>query len=79
MTKKEPERRIKFGKGIVATIWKNDTEKGVWYSVAVEQRYKQGDTWKTASAYFSDDALLVAQAFETAYRWVLTSKNKQAS
>jgi hypothetical protein len=48
---------VPTGKGalINASLWENEVEQGdqryTTYSVSIEKRYRDGDTWKTAKSF----------------------------
>jgi len=53
---------------ITASIWRNSTEKGDYFSTTFERRYQDRDgNWKSTTAYAVDDLLALAKAAELAY------------
>lgn len=48
----KPAATIRDG-AMKATIWKNEGEKGDFYSVDLTRSYKQGDEWKETTKGFS--------------------------
>jgi len=53
---------------ISANIWRNETEKGVRYSVTFEKSYKDSSgKWQSTSSFSESDLLLVAKAASLAH------------
>lgn len=71
-----PAHKIRFG-NLQATIWRNVSDKGVWYSVTPSRSYKQGDeTWKETDSLGQDDLLPMAELHRQAFVWI--AKQQQA-
>jgi hypothetical protein len=59
---KPPVRTLRAGALIYAKIWQRTTEKGTYYSVNFERRYKDAhDEWRTTHSFGKDDLLQVAK------------------
>jgi hypothetical protein len=53
---------------VSAAIWRNETEKGVRYSVTFEKSYKDGSgKWQSTSSFSESDLLLLAKAANKAH------------
>jgi len=53
---------------VTANIWRNETEKGVFYSVTFERSYKDdGGKWQSSSSFSESDLLLLAKAADQAH------------
>lgn len=53
---------------VSAAIWRNQNQKGVFYSVTFERSYKDdAGNWQTSSAFNTSDLLLVAKAADLAH------------
>lgn len=50
-----------------ATIWKNTTEKGHFYSVDITRTYKVGDDFKDSHSFSGSEPLQVARLADLAY------------
>lgn len=50
-----------------ATIWKNPTEKGWFYSVEISRTYKQGEVFKDSHSFSGTEPLQVARLAQVAY------------
>ncbi|WP_425399894.1 hypothetical protein [Aeoliella sp.] len=64
------------------TIWKNQSDKGSWYSVTPSRAYKQDDGWKETSSIGFDDLLTLAKLLDLAHSWIanqLASDSSDAS
>ena len=63
---------------MTATIWDNETEKGVFYNTTFERRYRdeQGN-WHTAEGYGADDLLALAKAADLAHTEILKARSSE--
>lgn len=62
----KPADTIRDG-AIKATIWKNTSDNGDFYSVDLSRGYKQGDDWKETTSLTGTDVLRGARLLERAY------------
>ena len=69
MGQTKPAHEIKLGK-IRATIWANDSEDGIWFSVSVARSYKVDSNWKESTSFSRDDLPIAVKALELAYSWI---------
>ena len=74
-TKKPPVHKVRVG-SVHASIWENTSEKGTFYSVTFERRYKDGDEWKTSGGYNFSDLLDLAKAADLAHTAIIDEMNK---
>ena len=74
-TKSEPVHNIRAG-AVELAIWKNDGERGPWYSVSATRSYKQGEEWKQSDSFGQDDLLVLAKLFDMAYSWIWTQQQQ---
>ena len=74
----KPAHKIRSG-AIEIAIWRNESEKGPWYSVTMSRSYKQGEDWKQADSYGTDDLLLLAKLLDQAHSWIISQPVKQAA
>ena len=57
---------------INASIWKNTTEKGTFYNVTFENRYRDGEgNWKSGHSYAAGDLLALAKAADLAHSKII--------
>jgi len=66
-----------------ATIWKNKTEKGIFYSVNLTRSYKGEDgNWNETDSFSGSELLRIARLADIAYSEILmhraNDKNEQA-
>ena len=73
---RKPAHKLRDG-AIEVAIWRNESEKGPWYSVNHRQSYKQGDEWKESDSYGQDDLLTLAKLLDLAHSWILTQQQQQ--
>jgi hypothetical protein len=74
--KTKPVHKIRDG-AIDISIWKNEGDKGVWYSVTARRSYKKDDQWKDADSYGQDDLLVLAKLLDLAHTWILSQQQQQ--
>ncbi len=66
-----PVMKIRVGL-VFASIWANTTEKGTFYNVTFETRYKDGDgNWQSGKSYSDRDLLALVKAADLASTWIL--------
>jgi len=66
-----PAHKLRIGV-LQATIWRNTSEKGTWYSVQPSRSYKQGDeTWNETDSLGFDDLLAMAKLLDEAHSWIV--------
>lgn len=71
-----PAHKLRIGV-LQATVWRNTSDKGTWYSVSPSRSYKQGDeTWKETDSLGTDDLLAMAKLLDQAHTWI--TKQTQA-
>ena len=77
--KQRPAGEIRYGR-LRATIWKQESDKGPWYSVVLTRSYQdpQGD-WHAASSFGRDDLLLLAKLCDQAHSWIHQQMAREAS
>ena len=69
MSKKKPAHEIRIG-AVKATIWENQTDRGVRHNVTVSRLYKSDEEWKQTDSFGRDDLLLVAKVVDQAHSWI---------
>lgn len=62
----QPRATLRDG-ALKATIWKNPTEKGHFYSVDFSRTYMQGETYKDSHSYSGSEPLQLARLAQKAY------------
>jgi hypothetical protein len=71
-----PAHKIRSG-ALEVTIWKNDGDKGAWYSVTPRRSYKQGEKWKETDSFGFDDLLVLAKLLDLAHTWILERQQSE--
>ena len=72
----QPAHKVRYG-NLSVTIWRNQSDKGPWYSVNPARSYKDGDeTYKNSDSLGTDDCLIMAELLRQAFSWI--SKQRQA-
>jgi hypothetical protein len=67
----QPAHKIRDGV-LQVTIWRNQSDKGPWYSVVPSRSYKKGDdAWVQTESLRFDDLLPMAKLFDLAHTWIL--------
>ena len=67
----KPIAEVKYGM-IVASIWRNETEKGVRHNVTLSRLYKTEEgQWKRSDSFGRDDLLLVAKVADLAHSKII--------
>lgn len=61
-----PQATLRDG-ALKATIWKNPTEKGHFYSVDFSRTYKQGEVFKDSHSFSGTEPLQLARLAQKAY------------
>jgi hypothetical protein len=74
-TKKGPFAKLSVGL-INSSIWKNTNDKGTFYTVTFERRYRDAEgNWKTAHSYNVDDLLPLAKAMDIVHTKIIELRN----
>jgi hypothetical protein len=71
--KAKPAHKIRH-RALTVTIWKNDSDKGTFYTATPSRSYKQGDTWKETDRFDCDDLLTMAKLFDLAHTWIINAE-----
>ena len=76
-TKNPPVAKIRVDL-INASIWKNKTERGPFYNVTFESRYRDGEgNWKSSHSYTSNDLLALGKAADLAHTKIVELRNSE--
>ena len=77
---KKPAAKISIHP-VSAAIWRNQNQKGVFYSVTFERSYKDdAGKWQTSSTFNANDLLLLAKVADQAHSEIvkLRANDRQA-
>jgi len=68
---KKPTARVSIHPVSIA-IWKNETEKGAFYSCTLQRRYRDSEgNWKNSDSLSEGDLLITAKALDLAHTEIL--------
>lgn len=73
-TKQKPAHEIQLGT-TKATIWPNQTERGIRYNVTFHRSYHDGKVWKDTQSFGRDDLPRVKKCADLAYEWIFANGN----
>lgn len=59
-----------------ATIWKNDTDKGVMYNVTLTRMYRDGEKWKDSQSFGFDDLMNLAKLLADAHTYISVLRDR---
>lgn len=82
MSKPVETLSVPTGKGalINASIWENQVEQEnqryTTYSVTIEKRYRDGESWKTAKSFKANELLQVAHLATEAYKLAIQMRQE---
>lgn len=65
----KPVHEIRNGL-VKASIWRNESEKGVFYNTTLEKLYRKGKEWKSTGSYSRDQLLVVSRVSQEANAWI---------
>jgi hypothetical protein len=70
-TMSTPAHKIRNGV-LQVTIWRNTSDRGIWYSAEPSRSYKKGDdAWKRSETLNADDLLPMAKLLDEAHSWIV--------
>lgn len=71
----KPVKTLRDG-ALKATIWKNESENGAFYSVTLARTYKRGDgSYGDSSSFTGADLLKITQLANRAYTLALNARD----
>lgn len=74
----QPAHKIRFGT-LAVTIWRNRSEKGIWYSVNPSRSYRKGDDlWRETDSLGADDLLAMSKLLSEAHSWIMQQQRADA-
>jgi hypothetical protein len=77
--KQRPAQTIRYGR-LKATIWRQESDKGPWYSVVLARTYRdQAGNWQSSGSFGRDDLLLLAKLADRAHSWIHQQMAKGAT
>jgi len=74
--KQRPAHEIRFGR-LKLTIWKQESDKGPWFSVVPTRSYRDAQgNWHSSQRFGLDDLLLLAKLCDLADTWIRRERMK---
>lgn len=73
---KKPVHEIRMGR-VKATVWENETEKGVRHNTQIRVIYKNDDGWQETDNYGRDHLPLVMKVADLAHTWIFEQGHKE--
>jgi hypothetical protein len=74
--KQRPAHEIRFGR-LKLTIWKQESDKGPWFSVVPTRSYRDAQgNWRSSQSFGLDDLLLLAKLCDLADTWIRRERIK---
>jgi hypothetical protein len=70
---KKPVHKIRCG-ALTVAIWRNEGEKGPFYSATATRSFKQGEEWKETDSFGQDDLLRLAKLLDQADSWITSAQ-----
>src|SRR5207247_756850 len=68
--KQRPAFEVRYGR-LKATVWRQESDQGPWYSTVLTRSYKDNQgTWKSSSSFGRDDLLLLAKLCDKVHTWI---------
>jgi hypothetical protein len=73
-----PIHEIRLGK-VKAAIWRNETEAGVRYSVAIVRIFRTDTGWESSPSFGRDELPLVAKVADRVHSWIYEQNDRSDS
>ncbi len=73
---RKPAEKFRDG-AIEVAVWRNDSDKGPWFSVTSSRSYEQGEDWKQSDNFGKDDILPLCKLLDQAHSWILNQQQQQ--
>ena len=72
----KPVHKIRHG-GVSASIWQQQTEKGMMFNVTFQRAYRDQDEWKYTGSFGRRDLLVVGLIAARAFEWIATQPQQK--
>jgi len=77
-TKKLPVDKVRVG-SITASVWENTNDKGTFFNVTFERRYKDAqDQWHSTHSYGENDLQDLRKAADLVHTGIINARRDQA-
>ena len=68
--KERPAKTIRYG-NVRITIWRQESDRGPWYSAVPSRTYRdQSGNWHSSGSFGVKDLLVLAKALNEAHSWI---------
>jgi hypothetical protein len=74
---RKPVEKFRDG-AIEVAIWRNEGDKGPWFSVTSSRSYKQGEEWKQSENFGKDDILPLRKLLDQAHTFIVDQQQQRA-
>ena len=75
----QPVKKFRL-RGISASVFENQTEKGqTYFKVTVQRSYKDGKTFKSTNSFSRDDLPLLTEVANAAWREILKRESEMSA
>jgi hypothetical protein len=74
---RKPAEKFRDG-GIEVAVWRNESDKGPWFSVTSSMSYKQGEEWKQSDNFGKDDILPLCKLLDQAHTFIVSQQQQRA-
>ena len=68
--KQRPAHTIRYGRGLKATIWRQESDKGPWYTTVISRTYKTDAGYQSSQSFGLDHLLVVSKLANDAHTWI---------
>ena len=73
-----PIHEILLGK-VKAAIWRNETDSGIRYSVAIVRIFRTDNGWESSPSFGRDELPLVAKVADRVHSWIYEQNDRSDS
>ncbi len=73
-----PIHEIRLGK-VKAAIWRNETDSGIRYSVAIVRIFRTDNGWESSPSFGRDELPLVAKVADRVHSWIYEQNDRSDS
>ena len=77
MTEKQPVHTMSYGTTKIS-LWKNEADMGVFYSVGVHRVFTREGKWEKSSYFSEYDIPILSKAILDAHTWIQEQKKPDA-
>lgn len=72
-----PAQKFRAGR-LEATVWEQQGDQGVWYSVTFRRNYKDAQgNWQSSESFGLDDLLGLGELARLAWNWILDKRSER--